>query len=200
MADGKLTFLPNTSWWGLNSLTLMEEFLALRGQARAVSHWQLISSLTFKRTSVKIASCHSHIPLHHGDSAGVVDIFILKFSQKSEKSSETNYPPLSLDTFDAMPKIFIQFWRKFLIIIVGLLPLMMVALLNQVKSSIMWKYQIFLTRLWKSIATVWLNAVALGNPTTGLGGCFLMGFAYYTIITNFTDKLWNFCRKESCIF
>ena len=39
--------------------------------------------------------------------------------------------------------------------------------------SIIWKYQIFLSRLWRSIATVWLNVVALGNPTTGPGGGFL---------------------------
>ena len=51
--------------------------------ARAVSYGQLIFSFTFNRCSVKIALCHSYIPLHHGDSAGVVDIFILKFLQKS---------------------------------------------------------------------------------------------------------------------
>ena len=56
------------------------------------------------RISVKIALCCSHIPLHHGDSAGVVDISILKFSQKSISSSETNPPPLSLNTFDGLPK------------------------------------------------------------------------------------------------
>ena len=56
----------------------MKEFLALRAQARPVTHWQLISSLTFKRISVKIALCRSHIPLHQGDSAGVVDIFNIK--------------------------------------------------------------------------------------------------------------------------
>ena len=38
-------------------------------------------------------------------------------------------------------------------------------LLNRVNLSIIWKYQIFLSRLWRSIATVWLNVVALGNPT-----------------------------------
>ena len=45
----------------------------------------LISFLTFKRISIKIASCCSHIPLRHGDFAGVVDIFVLKFLQKFPK-------------------------------------------------------------------------------------------------------------------
>ena len=90
--------------------------------------------------------------------------------QKFENSSETNSLPLSLNTFDGLPKIFIQFWRKFLIIIVGLLLLVIVTLLNRVNSSIIWKYQNFLSRLWRSNATVWLNVAAVSNPTTGLGG------------------------------
>ena len=51
--------------------------------------------------------------------------------------------------------------------------LTMVVLLNRVNLSIIWKYQIFWSRLWRSIATVWLNLVALGNPITGLGVGFL---------------------------
>ena len=46
-------------------------------QERAVSHGQLISSFTFNRSSFKVALCHSHMPLQHGDSAGVDAIFIL---------------------------------------------------------------------------------------------------------------------------
>ena len=135
IADGKFTVFPNTIWRGLNPLILMKEFVALIVPARAASPWQLISSLSFKRISVKIVFCRSHISLHHGDSADV-DIFILKFLQKSENSSETNSPPLSLNTFDGLPKILIQLWRKFLIIIVGFLLLIVVALLNRVNSSI----------------------------------------------------------------
>ena len=81
IADGKFTVFPNTIWRGLNPLTLMKEFVALIVPARAASHWQLISSLSFKRISVKIVFCRSHISLHHGDSADV-DIFILKFFAK----------------------------------------------------------------------------------------------------------------------
>ena len=46
----------------------------------------------------------------------------------------------------------------------------MMVLLNQVNSLVIWKYQIFLLRLWRSIAAVWMNVVALGKPTIGLGG------------------------------
>ena len=81
--------------------------------ARAFSHGQLISSFTFNRCSVKIALCHSYIPLHHGDSARVVDIFILKFLQKSVNFSETNPPsPLSLNISLGLPKMLIQFFAK----------------------------------------------------------------------------------------
>ena len=78
--EGKLIFFPNTSWCRLKPLTLIKEFLVLTAHARAVSHGQLISSFTFNRSSAKMALCHSHMPLHHGDLAGVVAIFILKFS------------------------------------------------------------------------------------------------------------------------
>ena len=53
----------------------------------------VISYLTFKRISVKIALSCSYITLHHGDFAGVVDIFVLKCLQKFENFSETNSPP-----------------------------------------------------------------------------------------------------------
>ena len=46
----------------------------------------------------------------------------------------------------------------------------MVTLVNHANSSILCKYQIFLLRLWRSIATVWSNVVALGDPTTGPEG------------------------------
>ena len=85
----------------------------LTAYARAFSHGQLISSFTFNRCSVKIALCHSHIPLHHGDSAGVVNIFILKFLQKSVNFLETNPPfPLSLNIFLGLSKMLIQFFAK----------------------------------------------------------------------------------------
>ena len=90
--------------------------------------------------------CRSHIPLHCGGSAGVVEIFISKFSQKFENSSETNSLQLSLNSFDGLPKMPIQFSRKFLTII-GLLLLIIEVLLNQVNSSIIWKYQTVLSRL-----------------------------------------------------
>ena len=92
IADGKFTFVPKTSWWGLNLLTLMKEFLGLRAYATALSHWQLTSSLTFKRIPVKIALCRSHIPLQPGNSADAVDIFILTLLQNPENSSERNSP------------------------------------------------------------------------------------------------------------
>ena len=139
----------------------MKEYLALR----AVSYWQLTRSLTFSQ----IALCHSNIPLHHGDSAVVV-IFIL---QKSENSSEENSPALLPNTFDVLPKKLIQFWKTFLIMIGGFLLLIMLVLLTRVNFSIIWKYQIFLPRLWRSIATVWLSVFAFCNPTIGLGGGFL---------------------------
>ena len=108
----------------------------------------VISYLTFKRISVKIALSCSYITLHHGDFAGVVDIFVLKCLQKFENFSETNSPPppLSINTFYGLPNIQIQFSRKFLII-VALLLLIMVTLLNQANSSIICKHQIFLLRL-----------------------------------------------------
>ena len=107
----------------------------------------VISYLTFKRISVKIALSCSYITLHHGDLAGVVDIFVLKCLQKFENFSETTSPPpLSINTFYGLPNIQIQFSRKFLII-VALLLLIMVTLLNQANSSIICKHQIFLLRL-----------------------------------------------------
>ena len=84
IVDGKFTFVPKTSWWGLK--TLMKQFLGLRAYARALSHWQLTSSLTFKRIPVKIALCRSHIPLQPGNSAGAVDIFTLTFLQKPDQT------------------------------------------------------------------------------------------------------------------
>ena len=116
--------------------------------------------------------------------------FYIKIFASLKTSAETNSPPLSLSAFDGLAKL----------LMVGLLPLIMVALLSRVNPSIICKYQIFLLRLWRSIPTVWLDVFALGNATVSLGGGFLMGFAFYTVIANFIDKLWNFCRKQSCIF
>ena len=51
----------------------------------------VISYLTFKRISVKIALCCSHIPLLHGDFAGVVGIFVLKCLQKVWELFRNNF-------------------------------------------------------------------------------------------------------------
>ena len=107
--EGRLIFFPKTSWCGLKPLTFIKEFFALRAQARAVSHEQLMSSLTLRIMSVKMALCLSQIPFDHGDSAGVVETFILKFSQKSINSREKNSPPLSLNTLNGVPKRLTQF-------------------------------------------------------------------------------------------
>ena len=74
----------------------IRQFLTLNAHARTVSqsHWQ--SLFTFNSISVIIALWRSHILLLHGHSAGVAFILILKFSQKSMASFETNSPPLSL--------------------------------------------------------------------------------------------------------
>ena len=64
----------------------MRQFFAFTAQARALSQVHVMSSLIFKAISVRILLCRSQTPFNHGDSAGVVIMFILKFSHKSIKS------------------------------------------------------------------------------------------------------------------
>ena len=68
--------------------------------------------------------------------SAVVFVFILKFSQKSINSFDTNSPLLSLNIVFRLPNKLIQYFRNiFTIIFVGLL-FMITALLNLENSSI----------------------------------------------------------------
>ena len=122
-------------------MTFIKEFFALRGHARAVSQSQLLSSFTFNNVSVIIVLWHSQMPLFQGDSAAVVFILILKFSQKSIKFFYANSPPLLLNTETRVSNILIQCFKKFCIIIFDCLPLITMSLLNQENSSMKCKQQ-----------------------------------------------------------
>ena len=67
--------------------------------------------------SVRILLCHSHKPFDQGDFAGVVNILILKFSRKSIKCLEANYPPLSGKICSGQAKRLTQFFKKWFVII-----------------------------------------------------------------------------------
>ena len=93
--EGRLTFLPNTSWLGLYPNTFCKEFFAHTAQARAVSNGHFASSFVFIMVSKSMAFPLSTIPLLNGDSPGVVLVSIPNSSFISLKTSLLNSPPQS---------------------------------------------------------------------------------------------------------
>ena len=124
--------------------------------------------------SVVIALWRSQIPLLQGASAAVVFTFMLKFSQKSINSFDTNSPPLSLNIVFGLPNKLIQYFRIIFIITFVDLLFIITALLNLENSSIKCKYHKFCSNWCKSMASVSLKSFAFGKPTAGLG----IGFLY----------------------
>ena len=93
----------------------MREFLVYRAQANDASHLQFISSPIFDSVSVRICLCHSHTPLFHGASAGVVMTLTVKFSRMSLNSLDSNSPPLSPNTLFGLPDKLIQHLINFFV-------------------------------------------------------------------------------------
>ena len=81
--EGRLGFLPKTSWLGLNPWTLWNVFLALIAHASAISKLQCVSSRVFFTIFPDILLCCSFNPLLYWLSAGVVCTMIFKFRTMS---------------------------------------------------------------------------------------------------------------------
>ena len=95
ITEGKLGFLPNTNWFGLNPRLLCKAFFALTAHTRAFSTEHPLLSTIFKIIFLITALCRSTTPFNHGDSAAVVYTFVPSNSATSCRSSLLNSPPLS---------------------------------------------------------------------------------------------------------
>ena len=87
-------FFTKTNWLGENPYIFSSAFLALMAHWMARSKKMLFSLIIFKIISASIVLPHSHNPFDHGDSAAVVLISMLNFSQSSLIFDLTNTSPL----------------------------------------------------------------------------------------------------------
>ena len=94
-------------------------------------------------------------------------LLTLTFSHKSIKCLETHSPLLSDKICSGQSKRLIKFFKKWFAITDEDLVFIIGALLQQLNSSVMWKYHKLTTKWCKSMATVWLKVVALLRSTTG---------------------------------
>ena len=97
---------------------------------------------------------HSQITLLQGPSAAVVFTSVLKFSHKSIKSVETNFPAFSLNVFLNEPNRLIQCFKDIFMTKFGSLLLIIVPLLDLENSSIKCRHHNLFPSWCRSIASV----------------------------------------------
>ena len=168
-ADGKLVFLPKTSWLGEKPYTLLRAFLAAMDQCTAISRLHSASFMVLSTLLANEALCRSQSPFNQALSAAVVLSSMLNFSACSMISSLTNSPPLSDKRNTGAPKILTQYSIRACTIVSFLLLARTQAELYLVTWSIICNTSLPLITLM-STATVSLKSLARGNDTIGLRG------------------------------
>ena len=109
--EGRLGFLPKTSWLGLLPCKLLRVFLVLTAHDSATSKLYQVSSNVFLTISPRAQLCLSFNPLLQGDRIAVVRTTITTFWAMSRKNWLSNSLVLSVKKAPGTPKYTIHYLK-----------------------------------------------------------------------------------------